>query len=83
MKLLKFEAVWCQPCHAIKVPLEEIAREHNLELEVIDVDKDGDRAGYYGVQALPTVILLNDDSSFRKQFSGAYTKEKMLDLLSL
>ena len=81
MKTVKyFTASWCGPCKMFKPIMKEIEREGH-SIQFIDVDYDeNDLAEKYGVQALPTTIIV-DGSKEVERFVGALSKKEVLDKL--
>lgn len=79
MKLLKFYASWCGPCKQQTKLINEYLKTHDLKILEIDVDSEDNEAlvSQYGVQHLPTMILLNDDDSIKKEFSGLTLMEEI------
>jgi thioredoxin 1 len=59
--LVDFWAVWCGPCRVIGPIVEEIAAEYGDRVVVgkLDVDANRDTAVKYGIQAIPTLLLVN------------------------
>ncbi len=57
MKLIKFQADWCGPCHAVTPIVKKIASEFNLDVETVDIDAEPEVAEKYGVSSIPAVIL--------------------------
>jgi thioredoxin 1 len=57
--LLKFEADWCGPCHAMKPMIEDIARDYagRLTVATMDVDQNNQTPYRYGIRGVPTVML--------------------------
>jgi len=53
--LVDFWAEWCPPCRMIAPILEQIAREHGDELEIVklNVDENPEVAAAYGVLNIP------------------------------
>lgn len=58
--IVDFWATWCGPCKEIGPVLEKITREANgkVLLVKIDVDKQPDIAGWFGVQQIPVVFAI-------------------------
>ena len=81
MKTVKyFTASWCGPCKMFKPIMKEIERE-GYSIQFIDIDYDeNDLAGNYGVQALPTTIIV-EGSKEVERFVGALSKKEVLDKL--
>jgi thioredoxin 1 len=60
--LVDFWAVWCGPCRIIGPIVEEIASEYDGRAVVgkLDVDSNRDTAVRYGIQAIPTLLLVKN-----------------------
>ena len=59
--VVDFWATWCAPCRAITPTLERIAMEYSDRLIVakVDVDENPIYAQQYGVQGIPTLLLVH------------------------
>lgn len=62
--LVDFYAEWCGPCKKMKPSLDEIAAEMSATVKVvrIDVDKNPDLAKSLKVDALPTIMIVRNNS---------------------
>ena len=60
--LVDFWAVWCGPCRVIGPIVEELAAEYGDRIVVgkLDFDANRDTAVKYGIQAIPTLLLVNN-----------------------
>lgn len=60
--LVDFWAVWCHPCKAISPIVEQLAEEYGDRVVVgkLDVDANRDTAVRYGIQAIPTLLIVKD-----------------------
>lgn len=57
--LLDFFATWCGPCRMIAPFIEQIAEEHpEYVICKIDVDEEPELAQEFGVQSIPTLVVL-------------------------
>ncbi len=63
--VLDFNAVWCGPCQQFKPVFEQVAKKLNTEAVFysVNVDSCPDLADRYGVEAIPTVIVVRTDGS--------------------
>lgn len=70
--LVDLWATWCGPCRAVSPALEQLARERagRLKLVKVDVDAAPQLARRFGVQAVPTLLLLDHGRVLARQ-SGA------------
>jgi thioredoxin 1 len=60
--LVDFWAVWCGPCRIVGPIVEEIAEEFDGRAVVakMDVDQNRDTAVKFGIQAIPTLLLVKN-----------------------
>lgn len=60
--LVDFWAAWCQPCKAIAPIVEALAEEYGDRVVIgkLDVDANRDTAVKYGIQAIPTLLLVKN-----------------------
>ena len=71
--VVDFWAAWCGPCRSLGPAIESEAakREGKLELAKLDVDAEGEIAGRYGIQSIPTVVAFRNGEPVIG-FVGAY-----------
>lgn len=81
MKVLKFEASWCQPCKMLSKVMEEAGDKINVPIEVIDIDQNREMAVEYGIRGVPTLIVLDDQGNEIKRQSGMMVESKLLEFL--
>lgn len=81
MKLLKFEASWCQPCKQLTKTMEGM--EFPYPVEVVDIDKNRDAVMEYGVRGVPHLILLDENNNPLVRVGGALTKTQLTEALGL
>ena len=76
--LVDFFATWCQPCKMMHPVLEQAKASLGDKVRIIkvDVDKYGQTAAQYGIQAVPTLILFRNGQTLWRQ-SGAMTKTSL------
>lgn len=46
----------------IKPLVENLAEEHNLDLQEVNIDNSPELAHQYGVQGVPTLVLLDESA---------------------
>ena len=73
--LVDFFATWCQPCKMMHPVLEQLKGTFGDKVRIIkvDVDKYGQTAARYGIQAVPTLMLLRKGQILWRQ-SGMASK---------
>lgn len=79
MKLLKFEASWCEPCKSLSKTMETI--QFPYPVEVIDVDQNSAAAIEYGIRGVPHLILLDENNNIIKRVGGNVSKQILIEQL--
>ncbi|WP_028266317.1 thioredoxin [Arthrobacter sp. MA-N2] len=71
--LVDFWAVWCGPCRTVSPVLDQLARERagNLKLVRVDVDQAPRLSSRFGIQAIPTLMVLIDGKIVARQAGAA------------
>lgn len=79
MRLLKFEASWCEPCKSLSKTMKTI--EFPYPVEVIDVDQNQNAAIEYGIRGVPHLILLDENNNIVKRVGGNIARETLIEEL--
>ncbi len=79
--LLDFYADWCGPCKMIAPIVEEIANERtDIVVGKINVDNEPELANRFGVQSIPTIVVMKDGKVVDHAV-GFRSKEQLMALL--
>ncbi len=79
--LLDFYAVWCGPCQMVSPVVDEIAEENpQFAVGKIDVDSEIDLARAFGVESIPTLVVMKNGEVVNKAVGGR-PKQQILALL--
>lgn len=81
--LIDFYATWCGPCKTLKPRLKEVANENeNIKVVEIDVDRCTELSEQYGIQAMPTLVVVKNGEEVRRSV-GLISKQKVLELCDI
>ena len=76
--LIDFFATWCGPCRMVSPIVDEIAEKHpEFVVAKVDVDKNPELAGEFGVMSIPTLVVIKDGKVIN-QSAGARPKAQIL-----
>ena len=80
--LVDFFATWCRPCKMLLPILEQIAPDFEGRAKIVKVDTDQaqDIAVRFGIQSIPTLILLKDGTKVA-QFVGLQQPEVLKEAI--
>ena len=69
MVLVDLWAPWCAPCHTISALIEQAAKDLAGQIKVVKVNVEVAPAisRRFGVQGIPTLLLLRDGQEFGRQ----------------
>ena len=81
--LVDFFATWCQPCKMMHPVLEQLKDTLGDKVRIIkvDVDKYGQTAAQYGIQAVPTLMLFRKSQTLWRQ-SGMMSRADLLAVIN-
>ena len=70
--IVDFYADWCGPCKAVAPVLEELSKEYEGRLVIykIDTDKEEELSSLFGIQSIPTTVLLGRDGDVYSKMIG-------------
>ena len=81
--LVDFYADWCGPCKMVAPILHELEKEYpELIIAKINVDELTDLAVSYGIQSIPTLLVMEKGEIVNKAI-GFRSKEQIIELLGL
>lgn len=81
IKIIVFSSPTCGPCRTYKEKLKKLEKNKKFvetcELNILDVDENADLARSYGVQSLPTTVILGSDGKQLDFLQGSTTAAKL------
>ena len=84
MKVIKFGAVWCSGCLAMKPRWAEIEAENPwLKNEMHDFDNDKEAVEKYNItDTLPSFVFLDKDGNEFLRLTGEVDKDKLVTIIN-
>lgn len=79
--LLDFGADWCEPCKRQKPILLDLKKEYEekVDIQIIDVDEERERATEYKIKLIPTQIFIDQKGNQIYRHEGLLEKTKILE----
>lgn len=80
--IIDFYATWCGPCKAMAPILDSISKDYAGKIDVykIDVDKESELAGTFGIQSIPTLLMIPVKGE-PKILQGAMPKDQLIKIV--
>lgn len=81
--IVDFWAPWCGPCKMIAPILDKLAKEKagKLIIAKVNTDENPDWATRYGVQGIPTMLLIANGKIVHRQV-GALPEPMLIDVIT-
>ena len=77
--IVDFYADWCGPCKILGPELEKASKEiKGVKFGKVDVDRNQDLAGRFGVMSIPTLIFFKNGKQVDKS-TGVLDKDEILE----
>lgn len=83
LTVLDFSATWCGPCKGFAPIFHEVAEEYKeqADFRTIDIDQERAMAEKYNIQAVPTLVVLDENRKELKRVEGAMSKSDLIELI--
>lgn len=82
MKVLKFQASWCQPCKMLSRVIEDAKDQINIPIEEIDIDENMETAKRYNVRGVPALIVVDEMGEIVRSKSGYMNEKDLLGFIN-
>lgn len=82
MKVIKFQASWCQPCKMLSHVVEGAKDKITTPIEEIDIDENMEMARTFNVRGVPTMVVVDDDGKVIRTRSGYMNESQLLEFIN-
>lgn len=79
MKVLKFQASWCQPCKMLGRVIEDAKEQIKLPIEEVDIDENMELAKKYNVRGVPMLVVVDDNDNVVRTKNGYMNEKDLLE----
>lgn len=76
-KVELYSASWCSSCEVVKPIVEKL---ENVEVEIVDVEKETERAVSLSIRSIPVVRVLDEEGNQLGRLVGKITKQQIEEL---
>jgi len=82
MKVLKFQASWCQPCKMLSRVVEEAKDKITVQIEEVDIDENTELAKKFNIRGVPTLVMVDDAGNTVKSKTGYLNEKQLLEFVN-
>jgi len=79
-KILYFSTGWCAPCKILYPIVEQLSKEHNIELIKINAEEDLFKVAEYNIMSVPALVFLKDNQEAGR-IMGYTTRDKVIQMM--
>lgn len=77
-----FSTPTCGPCKMFKPVVQEVTSELGMTVQYIDASTAADSVSKYGITAVPTIIVVDDQGYTLTKHTGVMSKPQLTQILS-
>lgn len=82
MKVLKFQASWCQPCKMLSRVVDEAKDKISVPIEEVDIDENTELAKKFNIRGVPTLVMVDDAGNTIKAKTGYLNEKQLLEFVN-
>lgn len=83
MKLLKFYSPSCAPCKGLAMVIDGVKDTLPMPVQDVNIEDDFDMAAKYRIRSVPTVVIIDDNETEIKRFTGLVNEEQLLQFVNI
>jgi thioredoxin 1 len=83
MRVLKFYADWCGPCKGLSMVIKGAGDKVTVPIDEVNIDNELMMSVEYGVRSVPTMILVDENSTELKRHVGTLNEDQLLEFLKV
>lgn len=82
MRILKFQASWCQPCKMLGRVIDDVKDQISIPIVEVDIDQNMDVAKSFNVRGVPMLVLVDDNDAIIRSKSGFMNEKDLLEFVN-
>lgn len=82
MKVIKFQASWCQPCKMLGKVIEDAKDKLAIPVEEVDIDENMELAKSFNVRGVPTMVVVDDNNKPLRTKVGYVDEKSLLEFVN-